>query len=191
MKNGLFVVSHLGSDSGDLVKSLNDNPRVTIYDFSGLYDHYSSLQTLFGQRHKARDSSAVYGDHLCFNTNFYCSDLYSCCKFIYVISPPRIALPRIIQENNYNPIGSSRYYAYRLRRICEMAKRTPGAVLLRSENMQSKMHLVKDYLGLKSPVNLDLTNDDSEVTVDSSLMSSAEDCYERHLYFLNQQQLVK
>lgn len=190
MKNALFVISHLGSGSDDLVRTLNRNSRVMIYEIGGLYNHYSSLQSLFRLQHKTRDASAIYGDHLLYNTTFYCSNLYPHCKFIYVIASPKSAIPLIVEHKKYSPTAACRYYTYRLRRICEMAKRTSGSVLLKSESMKRKMPLVENYLGLKEPLKFVRSENKSKVTLDTDVMSVAEESYERHLYFLSQQDLL-
>jgi hypothetical protein len=82
-----------------------------------------------------------------------------------------------------------RYYTYRLRRICEMARRTPGAVLLTWDDMITGrgFPLLEKYLHLKEP----LVNEEklwpqaqSNANVTSAIIDQAQHSYERYFYYL-------
>lgn len=189
MKKVCFVVSHLGSGSKDLVEILNKNPRCAIKNSDFSYKNPDDLNWLFFKEHKCRDMSAIYGDHLLFNISFSCKKLYDCCKFIYVIRPARASLNEISALQKYEPEYAARYYRYRLRRICEMAKRTKHAVLITWEDMAkgTAFPLVEDYLNLKEELKVQ-HNHFKANTIDSfreDLIEECEDAYERHYYYLN------
>jgi hypothetical protein len=191
MKKVCFIVSHLGSGSIDLLDILNKNPKCMIHDSKFSYKSPEDLNWLFYSDHRCRDSSAIYGDHLLFNTSFSCKKLYEYCKFIYVIRPPRATLNEIniLKNPKYQPNHASLYYKYRLRRICEMAKRTEEAVFLTWDDLSkgTAFNLIEDYLGLKKQ----LTNDyhhfisNEKDSFEESIIKECEDAYERYYYYLS------
>lgn len=184
MKKVCFVVSHIGSGSGELVEVLNRNPRCEIHTTRVQYSSPESLNWMFARGHKMRNSSAVYGDHLLFNMSLSCRKLYEFCKFIYVIRPARHSLAEIMSEE-YGEEEAARYYTFRLRRISEMARRTPGAILATWDDLARGeiTKKIESYLGLNvplEPMNLSSTNAD----VRESLVERCQDSYERYHYFL-------
>jgi hypothetical protein len=189
MKKVVFVVSHYGSGSDDLVKVLNRNPRVLIQNQGAEYDHPSSLDWLFQFDHKIDNAAAIYGDHLRVNTSFTCKALYNFCQFVYMIRPAKASLNAIVNWG-YTPENAARHYMFRLRRICEMAKQTPGAVLLTLDDMQKEKTflILEEYLNLNVP----LTRLDTEFQeaakdeLDWEVVDTAQESYERHLFYLNQ-----
>jgi hypothetical protein len=162
MKKVCFVVSHLGSGSIDLVDILNKNPKCEIKESSTQYENPSSLGWLFASGHKCRDSSAIYGDHLLFNMSISYKRFYEFCKFIYVIRPARASLNEIatLQDTKYKQADAARYYRFRLRRICEMAKRTPDAVLVTWDDLAkgSAFSIIEEYLGLSKQLKTELNH---------------------------------
>lgn len=179
------MVSHIGSGSSELVACLNKNPRCEIHSTRVQYSSPESLNWMFSRGHKTRNSSAVYGDHLLFNASLSCKKMYEFCKFIYVIRPARPSLAGIMSLG-YGEEEASRYYRFRLRRICEMAKRTPSSVfatwddLVRGEVLRS----IESYLGLTTPLEVISPSNDEYVRPKESLAEQCQDAYERYHYFL-------
>lgn len=190
MKKVCFIVSHLGSGSHHLVEILNGNPRCQIQSSQARYSSPEDLEWLFATPHKCRDSSAIYGDHILFNPSFSCRNLYESCRFIYVIRPPRYSLNEICMDPDSGLKGrfAARYYAFRLRRMCEMARKTPGSLLLTWDDLSSgkAFPAIEDYLGLKSQLKVEhhhfplISRDD----FDERLLAECEDAYERYYYYL-------
>lgn len=146
---------------------------------------------MFSIPHKCRDSSAVYGDHLLFNSSLSCKNLYEICRFIYVIRPPRAALNEIstIKDSGLKGAFAAKYYSFRLRRICEMARNTPGALLLTWDDMASGKAFVsiEEYLGLKAGLKTEYHHFSAGLKddFDEGLISECEDAYERYYYYLD------
>lgn len=189
MKKVCFVVSHLGSGSSDFVDILNSNPRCQIQSSLVKYSSPEDLVWLFSSQHKCRDSSAIYGDHLLFNTSLSCKNLYDRCKFIYVVRPARASLNEISTMKEYGLEGrfSVRHYSFRLRRMCEMARKTKNALFLVWDDLASGKAFpsVEEYLGLKTQLvaehhhfNAGMKDD-----FDERLISEAQDAYERYYYY--------
>lgn len=186
MKKTVFVISHLCSGSDALVDSLNKNKLCMILENSIYYDSISSLEKLTNYRHKIGDHpQAVYGDHLLYNFLFSCKRLYEISKFIYVICTPRKCLNKIIDKHKkYNEERALNYYTFRLRRIYEMAKRTPGAVFLTQEDLQNEnaLFIIEKYLGISHIKDVELKNDETKNIFNEVLIEKAEECYEKYFY---------
>lgn len=186
MKKTLFVVSHFGSGSDKLIHCLNDNPRVQTFDTQITYNHPSSLNVLHSHTHKLDNSSAIYGEHLLENVYFSCKNLFSYCKFIYVVREPKLSISQIMAQNTYSLPTACNYYCFRLRRICEMARQTPKAVISTYQTLASddKLKEIENYLNLSSPLKWPAETDDKALDIPLSLLSTVEESYERHLYYL-------
>ena len=198
MKKICFVASHLMSGSSILCDALDENPRVQHFRLalSRPYWDVSAVFDLIYRQHKLDNSAAVYLDELIFNYELQIKHLYSCAKFVYVVRPPIKTLNLLVSNKLYTPLRAVRYYCYRLRRLCEMAKRTPGAVLLQWDDLITGrgLSLVEDYLSLK--VKLEMPDDafqslkgTDDILIPNAMMKEAEICYERHLSFLFHQTL--
>jgi hypothetical protein len=170
---------------------MNDNPRCSIENSIVSYRNPEDLKWLFEKPHKCRDSSAIYGDHLLFNTSFSCKKLYDHCKFIYVLRPPRAALNEIsmMRELGYEGRFAARYYSFRLRRICEMARNTRDSLFLTWDDLASggAFQAIEQYLGLKHQLRAKVhhfMNTFSDV-FNEKLIAECEDAYERYYYFMS------
>jgi len=136
-------------------------------------------------------------DEINFNYQISTKNVYSSCKFIYVLRSPEQCIPQIISSFGYRPLCAVRYYTFRLRRICEMARNTPGAVLLTFDDLLNDRgaDLINDYLELVKPIDFNpnnfavYKNTVSDDLLGSVLRSQAYDKYERYLYFLKNQSL--
>jgi hypothetical protein len=152
---------------------------------------------LVNQRHKLNTNAAIWMDELMFN-HLLCTEAfyYGVAKFIYVIREPFPTINGIVSHHKYSPEAAVRYYCYRLRRLCEMAKRTPGAVLLTWDDLLTGRldGEVEDYLNLKTPIQklpewYNSYRQEFPDVVPTDLREWAEDSYERHLFFLKNQDL--
>src|SRR5581483_5367312 len=129
MKQVTIVVSHEGSGSSALCSLLDKNSRIQWCKPNIIYDHPFSLEKITSISHKLKNAAAIWLDEILYNHYFSSKILYEWCRFIYVIREAKPTLS-LITESRADLLGKARYYTYRLRRICEMARRTPGAVLV-------------------------------------------------------------
>ena len=185
MKRIVFLISHVGSDSDKLLQILNENPRVQIVDKGGYYDHPKDLDHFSVQPHKMDGTAAIYGDQLLYNTNFSCVALHSICKFIYLI---REAKPSLNENSFHLRKTVENYYRFRLRRIYEMASKTPGAVFLTWDDARTGngLPLIEEYLGLKDSLIPceDLFPKSVKDHYPFDLVERCQDAYEKYLYRL-------
>jgi hypothetical protein len=187
----LLLVSHLGAKSEQLLAVLNQNRRIVMHGSISEYRHPDDLQWMVGKGHKDSSTGAIYGDRLLYNMQMGNSELYKFCKFIYLVRSAKDSLNHIVHLEKYSPISALRYYCYRLRRMCEMAKRTPGAVFLTWDDLSSGkgFDLIEEYLGLKEMLKLGLDFFTDLLLTDkitSDLVKSGDECYERHLFYVKQ-----
>ena len=184
MKKVTFVISHLGSDSTELVRILNENPRIKIHTSNTNYESVSDLDWLFESGHKTNNSSAIYGDHLLYNTQLSTIALYKFCQFIYVIRPARPSLNIISCTKGAK--SAYRYYCFRLRRICEMAKRTPNALLVTWNDLSNgrAFSCIEKLLNLKEELKPTHQSFMVENEPAPEYQEKSQDSYERHLYYL-------
>jgi len=196
MRKILFLVSHLGSGSDLLYKSLNLHPRIQGFKSTGnnVYAHPLNMLSLINSRHKLHNSSAIFMDELLYNYCFQIKSAYQTCKFIYVVRDAEPTLNWLVENEKFKPIQAQRYYLYRLRRICEMAKRTPGAVVLNYYDLKSKRggDIIRDYLDVSEPIEFNdykLPEAEKQGLLSSSLVKEADEAFEKYWYFLKNQDL--
>ncbi len=186
MHNVVFLTTHLHSGIFDLCEVLNSNLRIQIKNSGTVYKHPEDLDSLC-INHKLSNSAAVYGDILFYNAGFACKPLFKCCKFIYLIKPANAVLNDLVRHNKYTPLTALRYYTFRLRRICEMAINTPGAVLTTFEEAMSgkSLPLIEEYLNLNEPLkpkNNKIIETENKIPLE--INKKGEESFEKHLYYL-------
>lgn len=194
MNKIVFLCSHEYSGSNFLYESMDKNPRIQGYkNLSFIYTSPNELISLTQQKHKLENRAAIYMDEILYNWQLFDKNTLKVCKFIHVVRRPESVLNYFSEYKKLSPEFALRYYLFRLRRICEIAKRTPEAVLLTYDDLiEGKgMNLIEDYLELKNPIDFHF-NDLPEVKSNFPMKSinEAETAYERYLYFLKNQNLV-
>jgi len=185
LKKVCFVVSHLGSGSESLAAALNAHPQCTIHESGVRYESASSLRWLFRAGHKCRDASAVYGDHLIFNSSISSRHIYRVCRFIFVIRPARHSLEEIMSAG-YSAEGASSYYRFRLRRICEIAALAPSRMILEWDDLakEETSDRICEYLGIYGPMDSVRTVEKEGGRCPEGVISDCQDAYERYHYYL-------
>lgn len=193
MKKVVLICSHLHSGSRELYKSLDNHSQIQGYKYP-VYSSALDFIRLTDQRHKLNNRSSVYMDELLFNYNLSTDVAYKECKFIYVIREPISVLNKLVLINKMKPIFGLRYYSYRLRRLFEMSKRTPGAILLTWEDLMNNRgtDLLEKYIGVKESIKFKIDNDFniSDNIISLKLSKEAEDCYQKYLYYLKNRNLI-
>ena len=186
MRRVLFLASHHGSGSFYLVNLLNANERIEMRTEHNTYLYPTDLNFLTSHPHKCRSSAAIYGDHLLYNINFQCKRLYKWCQFIYLVRGGKDSMTHLYTENNEQAVYN--YYCFRMRRIYEMAKHTPGSVFLIWNDLVSgkAFPLIEDFLSLKTPIPLPseelFVSKPVSPNTSPALLDKAQDCFEYYLY---------
>lgn len=196
MKRILFVCSHPYSGSSGLCDALNRHPRIQGYNIASRapYTSVQSLIALTEQSHKLTNRAAIYMDELLSNHQLSTKIAYQTCKFIYVIREPENVLTQLVINNKIKPEFACRTYLFRLRRLCEMAKRTNGVLLTWDDLKSSKgLDLIEEYLDLRQKIQFDplllqpysrkLNSDNIGI----KRLEYAEEAYQKYLYWLKSQ----
>lgn len=196
MRKTVFIISHVGSEYEVLISTLFRNSRIIPILNQSQNNYHNLLDVLNAPiEHKFYNKATYFADCILHNHLFSAYDSFDYCKFIYLVEQPRYALPRIIKERpNNNFLFCQRHYLYRIRRMCEMAKRTPQAIFLHSKDIYNPdtYKVIENYLNLNEKLEIpslktDYLNIDC---VSQNLLDLTESAYEKYLYFLKQQNLV-
>jgi len=193
MKRVVFIITHHESGHQVLESILNNNQRVQCFNTKIDYDHPDSLETLFDMKHKLNNSAAIYSDTILTNPQLSSESFFGFAKFIYLVRDAKSTLNLMSANSKYSELGAFRYYTFRLRRIAEMAPKTPGAIFLTWRNIEEGkgLHLIEDYLQLKEPLIYEGENALYEDVLPIDTCNKAQDVFERYLYYLRHQDLRK
>lgn len=195
MKRIILVCSHPYSGSSALCESLGKHPKIQFFPLARQrpYSHPLSLVDLTKHPHKLLNRSALYMDELLFNQDLSVTCAYKECKFIYVIRQPEPVLGFLMGSERKKVGFAVRQYTFRLRRLCEMARRSGGVLLTWDSLTSGNVGILQDYLGLRvefSPELLIPYERVFNVSPGREALSWANDAYERYLYYLKNQNLV-
>lgn len=194
-----MICSHCCSGSDFLYSAMNDHPRIQGY-FNGTYNYYENPQSLLNltsNDHKLSNRAAVYMDHILFNYQISTKNIYKNCDFIYVIREPYYVLHEMVLKLKYKPEHALNYYSYRLRRICEMAKKTPNGLLLLWEDLISgrASEMVSTYMSLDDKIDFNpelLKNSLCESNISlAKEIDKAEKKYEKYIFWIKNNTSVK
>lgn len=187
MKRILFLATHIGSGSENLVETLEQSPRIEFFPSHSIFAHPDNLNHLFANSHKNTTANAIYGTQLFLNESISGKSLYHSCWFIYLIRRARPAITEIIRKKSYNPKTAIDYYIFRIRRLYEMAVQS-GSVVLTWDDLQMSRGLdtVQEYLKLKLPIptRQELFVEPTDL-LPQSQVEKAEEVYESILYRIN------
>lgn len=198
MKKLIFVCSHLHSGSSELCKILSEHPKIQ-YCNNFEKQTYSNPVDMFqatSSSHKMKNKSAIYLDHLLYNYQLSIKSAYSYCRFIYLVRSPEPVINLLISNDTMSFDQAVRHYTYRLRRLCEMFKNTPDAVLLTWEDLKSGdfKSKIENYLSLSPPIEITQENISKFYEYESFSnqfdLSDVENKYQKYLYFLKSQSLI-
>lgn len=162
-----------------------NNSAVKVIRDSG--EIYADPTSLFKLRHDAAErkpAARLFVDRLCYNYEINHS-FYDICDFIYVIRDGEGALGHLIDSGRYRPAAALRYYSYRLRRLCEMAKKTPRKLVVSWDQLidKSAFPAIKKFLGFKELTSMYRPEDEYQ-QIHAGIISQGRKCYSRHMKFL-------
>ena len=196
-KRVLLSVSHLGSGSLQLLSLLNHNPRVQFLNTQTPIRDYTDLQAVTSISHKMNSVAAMYALEINHNFQMGSRNFIPHVHHLFVVRRPNPSISLMVQNGIYRQHEAAMYYCYRLRRICEIAKRVGSGLLLTYEDLESGDYVkpLSKFLGLKEEAEFD-PNVFSSFAPESSLdlgkdENWCDDCYERHLYYLKNLPLLR
>lgn len=197
VKRVLLSVSHLGSGSLQLLSLLNHNPRVQFTNTQTPIRDYTDLQAVTSIPHKMNSVAAMYAIEVNHNFQLGPKNVAPHAHHLFLIRRPDPSIGMMVEHGIYRQHEAAMYYCYRLRRICEIAKRAESGMLLTYEDLENGSYVqpLSKFLGLKEEVEfvpnvfeafkprspVDLGRDEAW----------CRDCYERHLYYLKSLPLTR
>lgn len=197
VKRVLLSVTHLASGSLQLLSLLNHNPRVQFTNTQTPIRDYTDLQAVTSIPHKMNSVASMYAIEI--NHNFQLGPRTSIphAHHLFLIRRPDPSIGMMVEHGVYRQHEAAMYYCYRLRRICEIAKRTKSGMFLTYEDLESGDYVrpLTKFLELKDDVEFDQKVFESlkpSNPVDLGRDESwCRDCYERHLYYLKSLPLAR
>jgi hypothetical protein len=200
MKKICFISSHLHAGSFLLCRTLNENEQCQVHSAKGIYQVTSGLEllNLTKTKHKCNQKNAVFIYENMFNHQISSDAVYQYCKFIYLIRRPEEAISEFI-KNKVSLNYAVNYYMYRLRRICEICKKTPNAIFLTFDDLKNGMGFseIEAYLKLKKPLEYDLKHyknyaiQNNPELIDFKTRKNLEERYEKYLSWIKNQTQVQ
>jgi len=188
MKKVLFIMSHIGSGSNELYALLNNETRIMGFEKNNIYDTPLRLLGLTENKHKLNNSSRIYMDHLLYNYQ-YSLKPNQFCQFIFLVREPEATIDYLINQKIYKKNDAKRYYLYRIRRLCELAKRNPNSVFLTHSNLREGkgLDLISEYIGLKNQLRFsqDFIIPSGKNTLQLQEYENLSNAYEKYIYFAN------
>lgn len=191
MKKVLFLVSHFCSGSDQLYRDLNEHICIQGFEDSKFNSYQTMLDVFYltQNKHKLKNSARVYMDHLLYNNQFSCSESFKNCKFIFMVREPESSIERMVASGNFDKNYAVRYYAYRLRRICEMAKKARDYLFLTYSNFKNDKYQteIKKFLGIKDRWEYKINECDLKFknVLTFNELNNLNITYEKYLYFIN------
>jgi len=183
MNKILLIVSHLESGSDSLVQNLDSGVRLQRLNFN----LYSNLDCLSFKRPNTeyRKRPKVYFDHILYNHEFSCKELFKYLNFVYVVGDPKKSLDSIVHNKIYDERTACNYYCFRVRRIYEMIKKSGDYLVFFDEDLQNDetYNKIHQMIGIKDKIKIkNNTQDKKEIYIDRNIMSEAESFYEKYRY---------
>ena len=188
--NYLFIATHIGGGGGLLKRCLATNTSVYCRNGLHVYLHPSNLDDM-----KKEDTYArVAADRLVYNFQMAAPSVMGLSTFAYVVREPRAVLDHLHDAHGYSWDGALNYYRFRLRRLCEMARRTPRSFLFTFDDVVTgrALGLIQSKFGLKHPFVLKYEPaEEGYPAAPIGHLEIAQTSYERHLYYMRNLKLME
>ena len=187
MKKVVFLMSHVGSGSNALYALLASNPRIMGLENDNVYDNQASLITAAERKHKLNNASRMYLDHILYNFQYNLRpDPWV--RMVFLAREPEGSIDYMVNRRIFRRPEAKRYYLYRMRRMCELARRNPNSIFLTYSRLREGRGLVelRDYLELKDDLSFS-----QEFVVPSGKnclqlheYESLSSAYEKYIYYV-------
>ncbi len=196
LKRVLLSITHLESGSTPLLNILDRNPRVQFLRSNPMIQNYMDLKVITSIPHKLDSVAAMHALDISFNYQLGPRTHVPHAHYLFIVRQPDHVLGKLIADKAYKQTDAAMYYCYRLRRICEIAKRVQQGMLLTFDDIRRGDHVapLKSFLGLKEDVLHQpevFESMQSSSVIDGNTLEWCRDCYERHLFFLKSLPLTK
>lgn len=179
-------MSHSGSGSNSLYALLGGHSRIMGIENNNIYQSDMSLFSVSNMKHKLTNSSRMYLDHILYNFQ-YSLKPNIWVKMIFLVREPEASIDYMVNRKLFKKSEAKRYYLYRIRRICELAKRNPDSVFLTYSNLREGKGLteIADHIGIKEKISFsqEFIVPSGNNTLKSQDYDELSDCYNKYLYY--------
>ena len=151
-----------------------------------VYFDPTSLTFLQTEASKFRPHARLFVDKIVLNHEVASDNYLKLCDYIFMIREPESTLNWLVTSGKFKSVDTAlRYYCFRLRRLCEMAKKTPRRVVVTWDELVDKSCLpeLKKFLGMKELTSVYKPTTFKKV-VDVGVISKGQKCYDKHLQYL-------
>lgn len=186
MKTHYFIATHIGPGATLLAQILHSQIKVAIVQRHKTYIYESPNQLSLLEEAPFRPYARNFVHFLYWNFSLSNKEFYPLCKFMYLLTPPKIVIPNLIEEHSYSPKGAYNYYCYRMRRLFEMSIKTPNKLIVTWDEMCSKAAFpsIKNFFKIKE---LAYSYKDLPDSDQSSIIDKAQGRYE---FYLNKMRAI-
>lgn len=183
----IFIATHIGAGGSMLVDMISANRRIAkIYrDNTQVYTDPIALDYAQRKTLENNPNARAFVDRIVFNHEFAHKSFYSDCLFVFLIREPENTLKHLV-EIGYTENAAARYYTYRLRRLCEMARQSKHKIIITWDELINKKAFprIKTLIGAKE-LNSIYKPYKNEKTVSQATVSTCRRAYERYLNYLH------
>lgn len=181
----VFVATHHGAGGSMLLNMLAAHRRVGVLSRPPdvVYSDPTVLSTLQKACVARRPTAKVFADRLVLNHELL-HPCYHGATFIFLVREPEGTLKHL-KSLGYAERAALRYYAYRLRRLCELARRVDNMVVVTWDELVNKsaFPVLKGLFDVRELTSI-YRPQVNEQTVDPATVCEGRRCYERHLRYL-------
>lgn len=182
----VFVATHYGAGGSMLMTMLGANRRFgkVSREDGQTYRDPTVLAAVQRDAAARQPQARVFVDRLIANHELSHDFYYENVLFVFLVREPEESI-KYMMETGYTEAAALRYYSYRLRRLCEMARKARHKIVVAWDELADKSAFpaIKEFLGLKELTSI-YRPEKSKETVAGATVSSARRCYERHLRYL-------
>jgi hypothetical protein len=182
----VFIATHIGAGGNMLADMISANRRIARIrrDSTQVYTDPIALDYAQRKTLEGNPNARMFVDRIVFNHELAHTSFYADCLFVFLVREPEATLKHLVGLG-YTERAAARYYTYRLRRLCEMARRAKHSIVTTWDELVSKQAFpaIKELIGMKE-LNSFYRPHKSEKTVDPATVSACRRSYKRHLNYL-------
>jgi hypothetical protein len=182
----VFIATHVGAGGSmlmDMLLALPKMGRLRRLD-TQVYSDPSALASLQDEARHFRPHAKAFLDKLTHNYELADKNFYRLANYIILVREPEDSLNWIVQDG-YSEAGALRYYCYRLRRLCEIAKKADRWIAVTWNELVDKTALprIKSFMGLRELPSV-YKPQETKRTVAPATVLTARKAYDKYLNYL-------
>lgn len=184
----IFLLTHLGSGASMLMDMLAGSRRVATIRQKSMYYQYddpAKLESIVRPALEVRPLARTFVHKLNYNHTLACPAFLWAVDVMLMVRGPEGTLDHLVGRRRYSEMAALRYYTYRLRRLCEIARRVPAAVVVTWDGLLSRRAFdgIKQFVGVRELTST-YRDEPPERVVSDWAVDKARRAYDRYLAYL-------